>query len=354
MKEERQNEFINILKILSPGTLLREGLDNILYAKTGALIVLSDSDEVLSLIDGGFNIYSEYTPAYIYELAKMDGAIIVSSDLKKILYANTQLIPDASISTLETGTRHRTAQRVAKQTGSIVIAISQRKNLITVYKDDIKYIVRDSREVLANANQALNALEKYVLVFQKIINNLTRLELHDSVTLVDVVTAIQRVEMIMRIVDEIEIYIFELGIEGRLIEMQLKELIKNIEEDGIDLIRDYAKEETNTKTIYRNIQKLSKNELLDLNNISKLLGYNSNSLADTLVFTKGYRVLNKIAKIPNSVIENLINHFKQLRFIERASFKELDEVEGIGTVRAKTIKNGIEKLKEQYLFHNEI
>ncbi len=354
MKEEKQKELINILKILSPGTLLREGLDNILYAKTGGLIVLSDSDEILGLIDGGFSIYSEYTPAYIYELAKMDGAIIISSDLKKILYANTQLIPNSSIHTLETGTRHRTAQRIAKQTGSMVVAISQRKNLITVYKDDIKYIVRDSGEVLAKANQALNTLEKYVSVFEKIINNLNRLELHDSVSLLDVSTAIQRVEMIMRIVYEIEVYICELGNEGRLIEMQLKELIKNIEEDGMYLIRDYSKEEANINTIYRNIQKLSKDELLDLNNISKLLGYPSSSLLDTLVFTKGYRILNKIYRIPTSVIENLISHFKQLRFVESASFEELDAVEGIGEARAKAIKNGIEKLKEQYSFHNEI
>lgn len=233
MRIESEKELKNILKLVSPGTQLREGLENILRAKTGGLVLLGDNEEVMQLVDGGFTINSDYSPAYVYELAKMDGAIVVSSDLKRILYANTQLITDSSIPTFETGTRHRTAQRVAKQTGNVAVAISQRRNIITIYKGDIKYVLRDSSVVLGRANQAVQTLEKYVAVLERVINNLNLLEFQDLVTLFDVVTAIQRTEMVMRIVGEIERYIVELGNEGRLISMQLNELVKFIEQDGM-------------------------------------------------------------------------------------------------------------------------
>ncbi|MCJ7689938.1 MAG: DNA integrity scanning diadenylate cyclase DisA, partial [Clostridiaceae bacterium] len=221
MREDKSKELMSILKIMAPGTSLREGLENILRAKTGGLIVLGDCREILEIVDGGFGINSDYSPASVYELAKMDGAIIISNDLKKILYANTQLMPSPTIPTFETGTRHRTAQRVAKQTGYVVVAISQRRTIITVYKNDIKYVLRDSSVILARANQAIQTLEKYGLVLERVVRNLNLLEIQDLATLFDVITALQRTEMVMRIVGEIERYICELGNEGRLISMQL-------------------------------------------------------------------------------------------------------------------------------------
>lgn len=354
MKEEKNNELMNVLKMMAPGTLLREGLDNILRAKTGGLIVLSDSNEILNLADGGFNINADYTPAYIYELAKMDGAIVVSSDLKKILLANTQLLPNSSISTYETGTRHRTAQRVAKQTNSIVIAISQRRNIITLYKGDLKYVLKESSEILAKANQAIHTLEKYTVVFDKAIVNLNILETNGNVTLTDITTAIQRVELIMRIIKEIETYIYELGNEGRLIDMQLKELIKNVEEEAIYLMKDYCGHDICSSNIYKSLAKLTEEELLDLNNISKILGYSNCSLTETIVYPKGYRILNKIYRLPSTVIENLVNQFKELRFIISATVAELDSVEGIGEIRAKYISDWFEKFKEQYHIQKQI
>ncbi|KYH28786.1 MULTISPECIES: DNA integrity scanning diadenylate cyclase DisA [Clostridium] len=349
MRLDKDKKLIDILKIMAPGTQLRDGLDNILRAKTGGLIILGDSDEILKIVDGGFNINSEYSPSYIYELAKMDGAIVLSSDLKRILYANTQLIPDASIPTFETGTRHRTAHRVTKQTGSIVIAISQRRNIITVYKNDIKYVLRDSSDILARANQALQTLEKYVSVLDRVVNNLNLLEFQDLVTLFDVTTAIQRTEMVMRIVDEIELYIVELGKEGRLISMQLNELVKSVEEDGILLIRDYCKSNMDYNKIYEQIQKMSSDEILDLDSIAKVLGHNGGTLVDTLISPRGYRMLSKIPRIPVNVIENVVSNFKELKAVMEASYEELDNVEGIGEARAKAIKNGLRRLREQFM-----
>lgn len=354
MRLKKDLEIKNILKLLCPGTALREGLENILKAKTGGLIVLGDDEEVMRIADGGFTINSEYTPAYIYELAKMDGALIVSNDLRRIVCANTQLIPDYSITTFETGTRHRTAQRTAKQTGNIVIAISQRRNMITVYKGDIKYVLRESSKILARANQAVQTLEKYVSVLDRVTDNLNLLEFQELSTLFDVVTVIQRTEMVMRIVEEINIYILELGNEGRLISMQLNELVRHIERDGILLIKDYLKGDLECDQIYKSIQKLTQNELLDLDIIAKEVGYAGEPLVDTFVIPKGYRLLSRVPRIPSNVIENVIKHFKDFNSIVQATIEDLDKVEGIGEARATAIRNGIKKINEQISLKKEL
>ena len=222
----RNPEIYQILKMVAPGTELREGLENILKARTGALIVMGDSPEIMKLADGGFKINEDYSPAKIYELAKMDGAIVLSKDGKKILLANTQLIPDASITTIETGTRHRTAERMAKQTNELVISISQRRNLITIFKGNIRYVIKESASVLARANQALQTVEKYKATFDETISTLNEFEFDDVVSLENVIIAIQRAENCMRVVAEVNRYIIELGDEGRLIELQLTELTK--------------------------------------------------------------------------------------------------------------------------------
>lgn len=351
MRLEKDKELKNILKILAPGTALREGLENILRAKTGALIVLGDNENIMKLVDGGFAINAEYNASYIYELAKMDGAIILSSDFKKILYANTQLIPDSSISTFETGTRHRTANRIAKQTGAIVIAISQRRHIITIYKGDLKYVLKESSIILGRANQAIQTLEKYVAVLDRVLNNLNLLEFQDMVTLWDVITAIQRTEMVMRIVAEIEKYICELGNEGRLITMQLNELVKCIEQDGILLIRDYCKSSLDYSDVYKEVQEITAEELLELDVISKLIGYCNMPLADTIISPRGYRMLSKVPRIPSTVIDNLIRNFKDLKAVIEASYEELDSVEGIGEARSRAIKNGLRRIKEQILLN---
>ena len=353
MRLEKDVALKKILKIVCPGTALRDGLENILRAKTGGLVVLGDNDEVMKIVDGGFVINSEYSPAYVYELAKMDGAIVLSSDLKRIVRANAQLVPDSSIATYETGTRHRTAQRVAKQTNNTVVAISQRRNMITVYKGDIKYVLRETSIILGRANQAVQTLEKYVIVLEKVINNLNILEFQDLATLFDVVTAIQRTEMVMRIVEEINIYILELGNEGRLISMQMNELIRHIERDGILLIRDYIKDDTDFNSVYESVQRLSQSELLDLDIIARVMGYSGEPLMDTLISPKGYRILSKVPRIPSNVIDNLIKHFKQLTNIVAAGIEELDAVEGIGEARATAIRNGLKRINEQVSLKKE-
>ena len=236
---KKEDYITEILKLIAPGTALREGLENILKAKTGALIIIGDSKEVMDIVDGGFNINEEYTSSRLYELAKMDGAIVLSEDLKRILFANAQIIPASSIPTKETGTRHRTAERTAKQTGKLVISISQRRNIITVFKGNFRYTIEDTSKIITKANQALQILEKYKKVFDSKLNILNEYEFNDIVTLDNVITCIQRAEMVMKVVDEVKKRIYELGEDGRLVKMQLEELVGGLEEEELLIIKDY-------------------------------------------------------------------------------------------------------------------
>jgi diadenylate cyclase len=344
----RDQEFLSTLRMLAPGTPLREGLVNVLRAGTGGLIVIGDNHEVLDIVDGGFSINCEYSPAYLYELAKMDGAIVISSDLKKILYANTQLVPDPSISTHETGIRHRTADRAAKQTNAVVIAISQRRNIITVYKGHTKYVLRDISIILAMANQAVQTLEKYRSVLDGAMRSLTSLEFENLATLYDAAMAVQRTGMVLRIVDEVERYICELGDEGSLITMQLNELIKNVESDGTYLVRDYhrSNDEAAHGEAMKAISRMDGDELLDLSGICRILGYPGDITAyDEPVIPRGYRILYKIPRLPAAVVENLVKSFDSFQKILAASAEELDAVEGIGEARARAIMDGLRKIR---------
>lgn len=346
---------LQTLRMIAPGTLLRLGLENVLRAKTGGLIVIANNDEVMKIVDGGFNINSDYSPAHLYELAKMDGAIVLNSDAKRILYANAQLIPDYAIQTTETGTRHRTAERVARQTGSIVISISQRRNIITVYQGDKKYVVEETSKVFTKANQALQTLEKYKAVLDQAIINLNALEFKDLVTLYDVAIVIQKMEMVMRVVDIIEKYIIELGNEGVLVRMQLEELIGNAKKEEHRIFNDYKKEDMTFEDFKKKIGLLSSEELIDLGNMARLLGYvGFSENMDMPVKSKGYRILNKIHRLPSSIIENLVTYFEDFQAILTASIDELDNVEGIGEIRAKYIKNGLIKMQQLVLIDRHI
>lgn len=349
------NEMIEILKLIAPGTPIREGLENILKAKTGGLIVIGDSKEVLDLVDGGFSIDVDYTPAKLYELAKMDGAIVLSGDLKKILRANTQLIPSSDIVTNETGTRHRTAERTAKQTGELVVSVSQRRNIITIYKGNLRYVLEDTSKVITKANQALQTVEKYKKVFDSKLNLLNEYEFNDIVTLENVIVAIQRAEMVMTVVDEVRKAIYELGEEGRLLQMQLDELVGDLELEELLIIKDYMVPNKNktTESVLEQIKEITHDELVKPQIIAKLLGYEDfDNYEEVGVFTKGYRVLNKIPRVPANIVENLVKSFKSFQHILAADIPALDEVDGIGEIRARAIKQSLRRMQEQFIFDN--
>ena len=355
MSRSRDEVITEILKLIAPGTKIREGLENILKAKTGGLIVIGDTKEVLDIVDGGFNLNIDYTSSRLYELAKMDGAIILSEDLKKILYANAQLIPSPNISTNETGTRHRTAERTAKQTGKIVISVSQRRNVITIFKGDLRYVLQDSSRVISKANQALQTAEKYKKVFDDKLNLLNEYEFNDIVTLQNVIDCIQRAEMILKVVDEVNMAIYELGEQGRLFQMQLEELLGNLEEEETFIIKDYLvyKRKKNVDRALETIRSMDLEELMNTQLMAKVLGYDDfENYEEVSVFTRGYRILNKIPRMPSNIVENLVTAFKSFQHIIQADIPTLDEVDGIGEIRAKAIKRSIKRMQEQFLFDN--
>ena len=354
MKTIKEDPLAEILKKIAPGTAIREGLDNILRAKTGALLLITDKQEVIDeVVDGGFYINEEYTSSKLYELAKMDGAIVLSGDMKRIIFANAQLIPSYEIPTVETGTRHRTAERTAKQTGELVISISQRRNIITIFKDNSRYILEETGVVLNKANQAIQTLEKYRKVYDNKLSILNEYEFNDIVTLDNVLVVIQRAEMVMKIVEEIRKQIYELGEDGRLVNMQLEELIGGLEKEELQLIKDYLVKEEKGENIQEQLSKLETDDLMKMQSIAKILGYESfENYEELAVYPKGYRILSKIPRMPNTIVEKLVKSFKSFQHILLADINDLNKVEGIGDVRARTIKQSLKKMQEQFAFEN--
>lgn len=341
------SRFVRTLQKLVPGTPLRDGLEHVIGAKMGALVFIVNDHKMLELVDGGFKIDCEYTPSAFYELAKMDGAIVLSGDARQIICANAQLVPDASITTSETGTRHRTAERVAKQTGALVIAISQRRNVISIYMGNLRYTLRDISFILNRANQALQTLEKYRLILKRALNKLSELEFEHRVTVVDVAEIIVRIAQLHRIVHEIRLNIIELGIEGRLLSMQVEELLA--EGDAMDLLlKDYcvSSDAKVQEEVREHIATLAEDSL-EMYAICRLLGYGVTPITmDIPVVPRGYRILHQLPRLPVSVVDNIVAHFQVLPRIFAATLEELDEVSGVGGVRAKSVRDGLLRLRE--------
>ncbi|MEA1959834.1 MAG: DNA integrity scanning diadenylate cyclase DisA [Bacillota bacterium] len=350
-EDVHRKNFRKSLHMLAPGTVFRVGIENVLHAHTGGLIVVGDSPEVMELVSGGFRIDCEFSPARLYELAKMDGAIITSSDASRIIVVNAQLDPDPMLPSQETGIRHRTAERVAQQIGGLVVAISQRRSVVTLYQGNISFRLRDIASILVKANQALQTLEKYRNVLIRELQRLGGLEFEDMVTVSEVCEVLRRCIKVLSIAAEIEDYIAELGTEGRLVKMQLDELVANVEEEAKLIIKDYSNNQDKTSgEIMKGLLTGFQEDIADPLVIARALAIgNSNSHLEQQVSPRGYRMLNKIPRIPPSVIENLIERFNLLDHVLRASIEELDDVDGIGEVRARSVKNGLKRMQEQLL-----
>lgn len=337
----------DIFCFVKPGTKLREGLDSIIDGSKGALIVVGIDEDVEKILDGGFFLNCEYTPERLFELSKMDGAIILDENVEKILYANVHLQPDKKYFTEESGTRHRTAQRVAKHLNRLTIAISERKRVMTIYKGNIRYKLRSLLELTNEAGQALNTLERYKNVLDKSLSNLTILELDDMVTVEDVCIVVQKFEMLKRIKEEAFECIIELGSEGKLINLQIEDLIRGTLEEREEFLNDYLDvDDIELEDMIYEISKLNDSEILDLLKISNVLGFGkSASKLDNRISPKGYRILNKFGKITSKDIEILIEKFDSLSKIQIATADELVENSGISKFKANAIKRGIERLK---------
>ncbi len=336
------------LRLVAPGTPLREGLDRILQARMGALIVVGDGPDVLSVCSGGFLLDAEFTPQRISELAKMDGAIILAADGSRVARANVHLVPDPNIPTSETGTRHRTAERIGRQLDVPVITVSEDMSVVAVHRRGEKHTLETIPRVLARADQALQILERYKARLDSVSGSLSALEVEDLVTLRDVATVLQRAEMVRRVADEVEGYVIELGSDGRLVMLQLEELVGGVDEDRRLVAKDYAHDATESAVhqVLIELGALDDEDLLDVQAVARVLHLGANVEIDRALQPRGYRLLHKIPRLPEIVSEHVVARFANLQKILRAGLADLTEVEGVGDARARAIKEGLSRLAE--------
>jgi diadenylate cyclase len=348
----RDSHLLEAIAKIAPGAGLREAVDDIIRSHEGALIVVGDPNELSFLYSGGIRIDAQFRPQLLYELAKMDGAIIVDEAIKRLAWANVQLMPDPTIPSSETGTRHRTAERVAKQTGALVVSVSQQRETVTIFVGQGRYQLDPVADVLAKTNQALGTLDTYRQRLEQVLTRLTALEFQNAVVLDDVLVVLQRAEMTSRMALRITRDCVELGSEGRLIRLQLEELVGDVPAERDAIVRDYhvlgAGDEATTAL--GELAGLSYQELLEFGRLAEVLGYERGiNPLDYSVTSRGYRILSHIPRVPEPLVRRVVSNLGSLDAVVRASQRELESVEGVGAVRAREIREGLRRLQEHNL-----
>lgn len=349
----------SVLAQVAPGTALRDGLERILRGSTGALIVLGDDKSLTQMSSGGFNVDIAFTATRLRELAKMDGAVLCDREASHIISAAVQLLPDASIPTDEQGTRHRTADRVSRQTHLPVISVSKSMNIIALYLDGRRYVLEDSSAILSRANQALATLERYKKRLDEVTGVLSALEIEDLVSIRDVAIVVQRHEMVRRIAAEISGYVVELGTDGRLLSLQLDELVAGTSEEQALVIRDYVPTLTRRNKAVEHaltaLASLDSTGLLDLGQVAGALGLASDiDSQDETISPRGYRLISRVPRIPEAVTLKLVSHFGGLQKILAATVEDLRDVEGVGEARARKIRENLSRLAETSLLERYV
>ena len=347
--DERDDTLRAVVASVAPGTSLRDGLDRILRGNTGALIVAGYDKVVESICTGGFALDVEFSATRLRELAKMDGAVVLSTDGTRIVRAAVHLMPDSAVPTEESGTRHRTAQRVATQTGFPVISVSQSMKIIGLYVGNRRYVLEDSAAILSRANQAIATLERYKTRLDEVASTLSALEIEDLVTVRDATVATQRLEMVRRIADEILRFIVELGTDGRLLSLQMNELMAGVDAERELLARDYlpgARRARTVEKVLADLDELSSNELLDLVTVARAMGFAAPETLDAPVSPRGYRLLAQVPRLPGAVIERLVEQFGGLQKLLAATVDDLQTVDGVGETRARSVRESLSRLAD--------
>ncbi len=350
----RDLEPREVLAMLAPGTPLRGGIERIIRAGRGTLVVIGWGPRIEPLVSGGFVIDIGATSQRVAELAKMDGALVLTADASRILRANVHLVPDPVVQTTETGTRHRSAERTARQTGMPVIAVSESMGVVNLYLGDHKLVVEEVSALLVRANQALSTLERYRARLDEVSATLSAREIEDVVTVRDVVLALQRAEMLRRIAHEVEDHVAALGSEGRLIQLQLDELVATVADERELVVRDYlADRRRKLSRVLSDVTDLTTDQLLDAAEVATVLAFSDVEL-DRAVTARGYRLLSRIPRLPPAIVDRLVEHFGSLPTIMDASLAQLDEVEGVGGSRARAIQDGLRRLAEATLLERYV
>jgi diadenylate cyclase len=347
---ERDELLRSVLSTVAPGTWLRDGLERILRGNTGALIVLGWDRVVEDMCTGGFPLDVEFSATRLRELCKMDGAVVLATGGERILRAATHLMPDPTTPTEESGTRHRTAQRVARQTSFPVISVSQSMRIISLYVGDRRYVLEPSGELLSRANQAIATLERYKSRLDEVSNALSALEIEDLVTVRDAAIVSQRLEMVRRIADEVTGEVVELGTDGRLLALQLEELMAGVDADRDLIARDYlpgGRRNRTSELVLAELGELSATDLLDLTQVARAMGLPSTPEGlDSAASPRGHRLLARVPRMPGAILDRVVEHFGGLQKLLAASAEDLQVVDGVGETRARAVRESISRLAE--------
>lgn len=346
--------LLRALAQVAPGSPLRAGLDRILQSGRGALIVIGDGPEVLNICSGGFLLDAAFTPQRLSEVAKMDGAIILAADASRIARANVHLVPNPNVQTSETGTRHRTAERVARSLHVPTVAVSESRQEIQVYVGDQVHHLSSPSRLLERSNQAIQTLERYRSRLDVTSQNLSALEVENLVTTHDVLEVLQRAEMVIRISMEIQRNLVELGSDGRLVRLQLEELMVGVEDDRRLLILDYFEPDSgfDIEVAMASLSSLDDEALFDEALLAKTLHIGGPSAdLDANLEARGFRLLSKLPRVNEVVVRKVIETFGTLGQVLRASTSQLEAVDGVGPHRAKAIKEGAARLAESSILN---
>ena len=352
MQREPSGELLATLARIAPGTELAMGIERIQRGRTGALIVLGYDQVVESICSGGFHIDIDFSPTRLRELAKMDGAIICDESGGRILQAGVQLMPDAALPTAESGTRHRTAERVALQTGFPVVAVSSSMQTITLYAGSERHVLETSERLLVRGNQAIATLERYRHRLDQVTSALTAAEIEDAATVRDVLAVLQRTEMVRRTSQDISRQVLELGADGRLLAAQHAELLAGVKTDNQMVLRDYPDLAGGAQHLSEALARLEQVPdalLIELDALLRVLIPQAPLSLDDALTPRGYRMLSLIRSLPRAVGERLVEKFGDLQLLMAASTAELIQVEGIGEQRARSIREGLARMAESSL-----
>jgi len=337
--EDKEKKMLDFLKRVSPGSVLRTVIDDIIRSDLGALIAI-DSPNLQECFEGGFRVNCQFTPQRLFELCKMDGAVIISPDLRRIFYGNVILTPDKNIPSNETGTRHKAAEKTAKQAETFLIAVSERRKKTTIYYCNMQAYLRQTEEIQRGLTNSLQILEKQKEQFNELLAKLNVLEISELVSIGDICKILQRCEMISRISDSMKKELVELGKEANIMHMRFKELIKGVEKKGEEMIRDYSPISLKkTKTLLSN---LTFDSLTEAESIARLIFQKE---SEDSISPKGIRFLSCIG-LSEKEASLVIARFENLNGILNSKEIELEEILKNRTIN---IKKDMTELRKQIL-----
>jgi len=343
------------LAVVAPGTALRDGLERIVRANTGALIVLGFDPVVRDICSGGFELDAEFSATRLRELAKMDGAIVLDRDARRILRAAVQLVPDPQLPTQESGTRHRTAERIARQTGFPVISVSKSMRMIAVFAAGERYVLEDSAALLARAHQEIATLERYKRRLEDATRALTALEIEQRATVTDIAVVAQQLEIVSRVADQIAGYLVELGTDGGMLGLQLDELTAGTRRERELLLRDYEPDQIGAPapagqpSRADRLAALGPGQLPDLPAVAASIGLDPAGDAGRHVSPRGYRLLGQIPRLPRPTADRLVEHFGSLQKLLSASARDLQQLPGLDPAQAAAVRDGLSRIAESAL-----